>query len=294
MTAPVPSCPSSRESRLFRRQLVRVQIRPDCSQDLIEFFASLAVASIAIGAEPLMGMGVQDGGTSTHDFSALAPGVARCTEGTHTPLRSRAIWTLGQSALAGRLAGAIDIEDEPTAPLPVPQPSSLLRLLLAQGTSQQIRQKEGAQGFDRLRGQGRQKARERRACGQALAPKECHEGRGKRMHVLVEGFQRPFATDGVPKEDDHEVDDIVVAEAAAGKPHALTDGSQSPLLAQVRRQQGDFLEYVIMPPFVIVWYVGLDIAARRSVVFHLLRSKRFSRACFYPDARLGVCPFSAN
>ena len=47
-----------------------------------------------------------------------------------------------------------------------------------------------------------------------------------------------------------------------------------------------FLEYVIMPPFLIVWYVGLDIAARRPVVFHLLRSKRFSRACFWPGARL--------
>jgi hypothetical protein len=35
----------------------------------------------------------------------------------------------------------------------------------------------------------------------------------------------------------------------------------------------DFLEYVIMPPFLIVWYVGLDISAIREVVFHLLPSK---------------------
>ena len=46
--------------------------------------------------------------------------------------------------------------------------------------------------------------------------------------------------------------------------------------------QHDFLEYVIMPLFLIVWLV----AAIREVVFHLLRSNRFSTACFWPGARL--------
>lgn len=50
--------------------------------------------------------------------------------------------------------------------------------------------------------------------------------------------------------------------------------------------QFQFLEYIIMPPFLIVWYVVLDISAIREVVFHHLPSHKFSRACFYPGARL--------
>jgi hypothetical protein len=77
-----------------------------------------------------------------------------------------------------------------------------------------------------------------------------------------------------------------VPEAAAGKAHALTDGGEDALLAQMLDEEHDFLEYVMMPPFLIVWYVGLDISAIREVVFHHLPSNKFSRACFYPGARL--------
>ncbi len=62
------------------------------------------------------------------------------------------------------------------------------------------------------------------------------------MQALVEGFQRAFATDGIPEEHDQKVNHIVVAEAAAGKAHAFTDGGKDILLAKVLSKQGDFAE----------------------------------------------------
>jgi hypothetical protein len=62
------------------------------------------------------------------------------------------------------------------------------------------------------------------------------------VQALVEGFQRPFATDGVPEEHGLKVNHVVVAEAAAGKTHVLTDGGKVTLLAKVLGKQGDFAE----------------------------------------------------
>ncbi len=40
-----------------------------------------------------------------------------------------------------------------------------------------------------------------------------------------------------------------------GKADLLAELGQDALLAKVRAHQGDFLEYVIMPLFLIVWHV---------------------------------------
>jgi hypothetical protein len=60
------------------------------------------------------------------------------------------------------------------------------------------------------------------------------------MQMLVEGFQRPFTADGIPEKHGHKVNHVVVAEAAAGKAHTLTDLGQDILLTKVLSQQGDF------------------------------------------------------
>jgi hypothetical protein len=106
----------------------------------------------------------------------------------------------------------------------------------------------------------------------------------KGLESLLERFQGTFSTDRVAKEDGEKIDDLVVPETPPRKTHPLTDLGQDTMLAKMRRHRDDFLEYVIMPPFLIVWHVGLDIAARRSVVFHPLPSKRSSTACFCPGA----------
>src|SRR5260221_10513420 len=102
------------------------------------------------------------------------------------------------------------------------------------------------------------------------------------MQMLVESFQCAFATDGVAEEDGEKVDHLVVSEATASKAHLRVDSVEDALLAKIGDDQRDLLEYIIMPLFLIVWHVE----AIREAVFHLPRSKRSSRACFWPDARL--------
>jgi hypothetical protein len=97
-------------------------------------------------------------------------------------------------------------------------------------------------------------------------------------------FEGAFATDGVAKKHGDKVDHFIVPETATGKADALCKGVKDSKLLQITDDEDGLLEYVIMPPFLIVWHGGLDIAARRSVVFHPLPSQRSSTACFCPGA----------
>jgi hypothetical protein len=93
-----------------------------------------------------MRMRLQDGGAGAHDFPPLAASVPRSTDLTQATRGFRAVRGLGQSALTGGLARAVHIEDQPLAALSIPQPAQLL--LFPQWASQQIGEKERAQGFD--------------------------------------------------------------------------------------------------------------------------------------------------
>ncbi len=138
--------------------------------------------------------------------------------------------------MAGGLARAIDVEDHSISACSINQPAGLP--FFVQWAREQIFEKERAQGFDRRLGETGKKATERRACGQALPPEERHEGRGKGMQALVEGFERPFAADGVPEEHGHKVNHVVVAEATPGKARALTDGGKDTLRGVGAGQSG--------------------------------------------------------
>ncbi len=106
--------------------------------------------------------------------------------------------------------------------------------------AEQIVQKQGAQGFDWLLSQSRQKAREGRASWELITVKQGHEGRGKGLQPLVEGFQRAFTADGVAEEDGEKVDDLIVPEAPPRKAHALTDGGKDALLTKMLDDQSGF------------------------------------------------------
>src|SRR5438309_2181425 len=108
----------------------------------------------------------------------------------------------------------------------------------------------------------------------------------KRRKALIKGQNRRFSTERIAQQHDHEIDRIIGSKAGTGKLHMLFKSGDDPSLGENVSHDGDFLEYVIMPPFLIVWYVGLDIVARCLVVFHHLPSQGFSRACFCPGARL--------
>ena len=135
-----------------------------------------------------MSMGLQDRGARAHDFSSLAPGVPRGTQGTQAPRWLRPIRCLRQGPLAGGLARAIDIEDEEVVPLPIPQPSWLF--LFHEGASKQIVEKEGSQGLDRSLVKGGKEAAECRTRRQSVAPEERHERACPGLEPLVKGFQR--------------------------------------------------------------------------------------------------------
>src|SRR5712691_3117942 len=60
---------------------------------------------------PLLSVGLQDGGAGAHDFSTLAPGIARGTHLLQAAPRGRHLWRDGQGALAGRLSRAIHIHN---------------------------------------------------------------------------------------------------------------------------------------------------------------------------------------
>ena len=71
-------------------------------------------------AQPLMGMGLQERGAGPHDFPTLTPRVARRTDRLQPPLWRGQIRTLRQRTLSCGLSGAIQIEDHPPLPSPIP------------------------------------------------------------------------------------------------------------------------------------------------------------------------------
>lgn len=97
-------------------------------------------------------MGLRNSGPRADGLTPLAPGVTRSTNLSHSPRRCWAVRGLRQSALADRLARAINVEDHSLFARSINNPADLA--FVAQGESQQIGEKQGAQGFDRFRGQG--------------------------------------------------------------------------------------------------------------------------------------------
>src|SRR5207237_3789161 len=83
---------------------------------------------------------------------------------------------------------------------------------------------------------------EGRARWQANAAEQCHDRFGKRLHTLIEGFQRAFEASRIPHEDSHKVDDLIVSEAATGKAYSLFYGRKDTLAFQNMREHDHFPE----------------------------------------------------
>src|SRR6266516_255303 len=196
------------------------------------------IASVAKRAEPLGTVGLTDDGAGTHDFPSLAPGVARGTDLIQPPKGRWQFFCLGKRALAGSRTSAIDSKDNPRSSLSIQQATCLP--LFGERAAERIIEKQRAQGLDWCLGQSHQKARERRAGWQPLTLKQRHEGDGKGLQPLVEGFQRAFTADGIAKEDGEKVDHLILSEASSPKAHALTELRQDALLAQMLNDQHDF------------------------------------------------------
>src|SRR6266849_1564186 len=217
---------------------MRLQIALNGGHCPTQFLPVVTVPWVAEAAEPLMAMGLQDRAACADHFPTLAPSVAGGTEGTHARLRLRPILCPGQSALAGCLARAINVEDDPLFACSINKGACLS--LVIQRAREQIGEKERAQGFCGSPGEAGKKARERRAGGQSVASEERHEGRRPGSKPLVKLLQGAFATDGVAEEYGEKVDHFVVSEAAASKAHLRGDGVEDAKLAKVLDDEHHF------------------------------------------------------
>src|SRR6266849_10157590 len=200
---------------------MRLQIALNGGHCPTQFLPVVTVPWVAEAAEPLMAMGLQDRAACADHFPTLAPSVAGGTEGTHARLRLRPILCPGQSALAGCLARAINVEDDPLFACSINKGACLS--LVIQRAREQIGEKERAQGFCGSPGEAGKKARERRAGGQSLSVEQGHEGLRKRQELLIEFLQRAFAEDFVAEEYGKKIDDFVVPETAS-QAHLRADG----------------------------------------------------------------------
>lgn len=96
--------------------------------------------------------------------------------------------------------------------------------LFVQRASQQIFQKECAQGLDWFRRERSQKARERRTSGELLTPEERHEGICPGSKPFVEGFQGAFSTDRISQRHSYKVEDFIVTETPPSKAYLFSNG----------------------------------------------------------------------
>ncbi len=93
----------------------------------------------------------------TDDFSPLAPGVASSTDIIQPAEGLGQVIGLWQRALTGRFPCAIKIEDHPLAARSIHQVPDLV--LVGKWATEEVLQKERAEGFDGFLGQCCQKAR---------------------------------------------------------------------------------------------------------------------------------------
>jgi hypothetical protein len=145
----VESIQSQQGARL--RQAVRSEIATDDRKRASEFLAVLPIASAPETAEPLRGMGLRNDGAGPDNLPTLAPGVASSTDLIQAALGRRQVLHLRPRALAGRLSGAIDVEDLPLDACSIQQFASLP--LFGERAGEQILQKEHAQSFNSRRGE---------------------------------------------------------------------------------------------------------------------------------------------
>jgi hypothetical protein len=75
-----PILPIQAEKDVFFCKIVCLRICLDCRHSAAQLYAVLAVPRIAVRAEPLMRVRMEDGGAGSDNFPPFAPSVARSTQ----------------------------------------------------------------------------------------------------------------------------------------------------------------------------------------------------------------------
>jgi hypothetical protein len=98
-------------------------------------------------------------------------------------------------------------------------------LLFVQRASQQILQKERAQGLDRREAESAARKRESvERAGSRSRPNSATKASAKARKSFVEGFKGAFPTDRIPQEHGHKVENFIATETPPGKAHLLGNG----------------------------------------------------------------------
>ncbi len=184
-----------------------------------------------------MRMGLQKRCPGAHNLPTLAPRVAGRTHGRQTPLWWWQIRPLRQSTLSGSLSGAIEIEDDPSVSLPIPQ-TPYVRLWSE--TSERILEEHAAQCFHRCLVQRGKEAAQRGTMWQLAASEQGHKRRRKWLQALVIRFECRFTTDGIAHQHDHKVNHFKGAEAFASEANTLGDFGKQAQTGQGVGEKSDF------------------------------------------------------
>src|SRR5512135_220262 len=154
---------------LFRQELLRREVARDGGKRLSQFLSVAPVAFVAKTAEPLEAVGLADDRARPYHLPALAPSVARSTHLIQPAKGLRQVFRLRQRPLPSGFTRAINVENNPRVVRSIHQTSDLL--FMRERATEQIIEKEGAQGFNGRFSQRCQKAREGRAGGELVTVK---------------------------------------------------------------------------------------------------------------------------
>jgi hypothetical protein len=194
-----------------------------------QFGTIIAIASTREGAEPLLSVGLEDGGPGSYDLAAFAAALAWRTDRCHAPTRGGEVLVQRQWPLPRHLPGGVDIKEQQLVAVAIEQTAEGVRGEAVQANSvfEQL-----TQGVEAGRINVGQKAAEGRAVPSALASEEGHEGSGKGCQTLEKRLQGGLATGGIAKQNGHKVDDVVVTCASTGQPYLGGDGLERPRWAK--------------------------------------------------------------
>ena len=247
------------------RELVQSLGATDGPEGLAQVRPGAPVAAVATGAEPLVAVGLAEDGAGTDDFPALAPGGASSTHVIQPAKGTRPRCCLGPGALTGGLTRASESEAHPKSARSTHQIACLP--LLRGRAAEQLVENQGAQGFDGLLGQRRQKARAGRAGWQPVTVTEGHAGNRNGPQPLVAGFQGAFTAEGGAEAPREQVDARVGPEAPPCKAHGRSRAAS--------RQHLYSLKGALLVSRLTPYYLGRDKTLQSSGGF-VPRSTRTS------------------
>ncbi len=176
-----------------------------------------------------------------------------------------------QGALASSLPHGVTIEDKQAMALMIEEPT---KEVSAQTVLAEVVGKLLAQGVQTGGVDISQEAAEGGAVGQAVTPKECHEGAGEWLQAIDEGLQGGLATEGIAEEHGDEVDYVIMPSPPTGEAHMLSDRLKHAALREMAGQEDQFGEPGRDRRNVVGVGVDLDERCRNRGHMQLLRRSR--------------------